>query len=205
MRLLSSSKNAPPLPGRRCLAWAAGIGCILGAIPADAEVLGTYVVNGNGTVTYTYQVDNTAGSFDVSLWSLEFPFATPDWNQLDTLTGGSVSIPNAHWVADAGVPVGGLSAQDFLSLDPAGDVVAGFLVGEFSFTSSYLPGPIAFFEYSPLGDFVTGTTTGPAILPPTAAIPEAGGWWAGVALTGLAALSARWRTHANTRRGTELH
>ncbi len=59
----------------------------LAALPASADVIATFVVNGDGTVTYTYEVDNTAGAFDIALWSLEFPFATPDWDQLDTFSG----------------------------------------------------------------------------------------------------------------------
>jgi hypothetical protein len=161
-------------------------------LPASADVIATFVVNGDGTVTYTYEVDNTAGAFDVALWSLEFPFATPDWDQLDTFSGGQVGVPGPSWYADAGIPVGGLSAQDFLALDPAGDILVGSLLGGFSFTSSRLPGPIAYFEFSAVGDSVSGTTLGPAFDPPSA-IPEPSTWVAGSTLLALAALGTGWR------------
>lgn len=161
---------------------------------APAEVIATFVVNGDGTVTYTYEVDNTAGAFDVAAWSLDLPFATPDWDQLDVLSGGGVGIPNASWFAAAGIPVGGLSAQDFVSLDAAGDVLLGTTLGGFSFTSSYLPGLVDYFEFSALGDSATGQVLGPALLPPPA-VPEAGGWLAGAMAVGCAAGMAgrRWR------------
>lgn len=162
------------------------------AFSAAAEVVGSFVVHGDGTVTYSYEIDNTGGTFDIALWSLEFPFAPPDWNPLDNLTGGDVIVPNAIWFAQAGTPVGGLSAQDFLSLDPAGDVLAGTSLAGFSFTSRYLPGSISFFEYSAGGDSASGTTVGPAVAP-NHAVPDGGGWWADATLAGVALVEVRRR------------
>lgn len=164
------------------------------ACQVPADVVATFVVNGDGTVTYTYEVDNTAGAFDVAAWSLEFPFATPDWDPLDVPSGGGVGVPNATWFAAAGIPVGGLSAQDFVSLDATGDVLLGTTLGGFSFTSAYLPGLVDYLEFSALGDSVSGQVLGPALLPPPA-VPEAGGWLGGAVAVGFAAgvMGRRWR------------
>jgi hypothetical protein len=146
---------------------------LLGAWPGISfgAISGSFVINGDGTVTYSYVVDNTAGSFEISLWSLDFGFPTPDWNQLDVPSGGDVEIPDLNWFATAGVPVTGISAQDFLAIDPAGDVPTGQSLSGFSFTSHYLPGQIAFLEFSADGISAGGTTVGPAFL---LSVPDGG-------------------------------
>lgn len=130
---------------------------------ASATIIGTVVDNGDGTHTYSYEVDNSAGAFDVAVWSLEFAFAAPDWDQLDTFSGGDVSVPNADWFADAGIPVAGLSAQDFVSLDPAGDVLIGNTLAGFSFTSAYQPGLVDWAEFAATGASASGRTIGPVV------------------------------------------
>lgn len=129
--------------------------------PVFATVIGSHVLNGDGTVTYSYVVNNSGGAFDVAAWSLEFGFATPDWDQADTLSGGAVTVPNADWFASAGIPVTGLSAQDFLSLNPGADVAIGQSLLGFSFTSRFLPGLITYEEFSADGAAFTGQTVGP--------------------------------------------
>ncbi len=161
-----------------------------------ADVLGSFVIHGDGTVTYFYNVDNSAGLFDVAAWSLEFDVGAPDWNPLDVFSGGDVAVPDPIWFADLGVPITGASAQDFLSLDPTGDVAVGSMLAGFSFTSSFLPGPVTYHEFSASGESATGTTIGPATLATT--IPEAGGWVgaSGLAVLTLLGMKLRWRAAA---------
>lgn len=173
-----------PRSGLRALALSLACAAAV-TTPISAEIIGSFVLNADGTVTYTYQVDNTAGLFDIAAWSLEFDFASPDWIPLDSLSGGDVDIPNALWFADAGIPILGSSAQDFLSLDPAGDVLVGDLLAGFSFTSHFQPGTVTFHEFSAIGDSFSGSTVGPVA--PTVAVPEGGTWIAGQFLVGLAA------------------
>jgi hypothetical protein len=151
----------------------------IAASSVSGAVIGSYVDNGNGTFTYSYQVDNSSGLFDVAAWSLEFGFAAPDWNPLGVPDGGDVTVP-ANWFADAGIPVAGASAQDFLSLDEGSDVLRGAQLGGFSFTSTRLPGSIGYAEFSAAGESATGTTFGPT----TAVVPEVGSAY----LIGLGAL-----------------
>jgi hypothetical protein len=160
---------------------------LLGALvaaSASGNVVGSYVINSDGTVTYSYVVDNTGGSFDIAAWSLEFDFATPDWDPLSATSGGGVVVPNSNWDASQAVAIAGLSAQDFLSLDSSTDVVVGAKQSGFSFTSRFLPGTIRFNEFSADGSgFNSGSTVGPLVV----AIPDGGavGWMglaAGVAL-----------------------
>jgi hypothetical protein len=157
---------------------------LLSTLSANALVSGSSLDNLDGTYTYSYRIDNTAGTFDISAWSLEFPFLLPDWDPLDTFSGGDVSVPNLSWFASAGIPVSGLSAQDFLSLDPAGDVLVGNSLDGFSFVSAFAPGTIPYHEFSPLGDSASGNTVGPALR--VVAVPDGGagaliiGWlWLG--------------------------
>ena len=154
----------------RCAFAVIALALVAGASPADATIVGSSAANGDGTFTYSYTVDNAAGDFDVSAWSLEFAFATPDWNPLDVTSGGDVAVPNLDWVADVGIPTSGASAQDFLSLDPSGDVAVGAALGGFSFTSSIAPGTVLYREFSALGDSVAGTTVGPRLVPEPSAL-----------------------------------
>jgi hypothetical protein len=131
-------------------------------IRSQALVSGTVTGNPDGTFTYAYTVNNSSGPFDIGAWSLDFGITLPDWDQTDTLSGGSVSIPNADWFATAGTPISGQSAQDFISLNPAADVAVGSVLSGFSFTSHHPPGPATYHEFSGSGDSATGQTVGPA-------------------------------------------
>lgn len=159
----------------------------LASLPASGVVLGTHQLNPDGSVTYSYVVDNTAGSFDIASWSLDLDLAIPDWDQLDVSFGGGVEVPSLDWFASAGIPVAGLSAQDFLSLSPTGDVVIGQMLAGFSFTSAFLPGIVTYYEFSAAGESSTGTTIGPASV---AHVPEAGVGLGLFAITMLATLAA---------------
>lgn len=151
----------------------------LGHPAADAGVVGSAQANGNGTYTYSYTVDNTGGTFDVFAWSLEFniPVGQIDWNQLDQAGGGDVVVPNADWIAQAGVPtLGGLSAQDFFSLDPLADVLIGNKLTGFSFVSAFPPVQTVYtLEFGALGDSITGTTVGPGR--GSTGVPDSGTTW----------------------------
>jgi len=149
----------------------------------NAAVQGTATDNGNGTYTYDFTVDNSGGNFDIFAWSLEFNFGLPDWNQNDTPIGGDVTVPNSGWAAQAGTPTTGLSAQDFLSLDPSTDVLAGSMLSGFSFTSAFPPGEVSYNMFSPLGESGSGTTVGPALV--TGRVPDSGPGLVGFAVIGL--------------------
>jgi len=155
------------------------LGGLATAPRADATILGTATPNGDGTFTYAYSADNSSGAFDVAIWSLEFGIPVPDWNPLDTAAGGDVSVPNPNWVAGAGIPLLGQSAQDFISIGD--DVLTGGVLGGFSFKSSYAPGHATYFEYSAGGDSTSGNTIGPAL----ASVPEGGVGAFGLAAIGL--------------------
>ena len=133
-----------------------------------ATVIGSALDNNDGTVTYSYEVDNSLGNFDISVWSLEFKII-PDWDQVDTLGGGDVEVPNLDWFADVGIPNVGLAAQDFNSFDK---IVMGDLLGGFSFTSSFAPGNVTYFEFGSSGESFVSTTVGPSVL----AVPEPSTW-----------------------------
>jgi hypothetical protein len=138
---------------------------LIGARPAVANLTVTTVTNPDGTFTYSYIVDNSSGSFDISILSLDLPIATPDWDQLDQFSGGDVAVPDSNWFASAGIPVFGNSAQDFLSLDPSSDIGVGEVLGGFSFSSAFAPGQVWFHEFSALGDSTSGFTVGPVAIP----------------------------------------
>ena len=166
----TSPRCFQPRPCSRALL--AGVMLFAGTMgTAAATIIGTSVDNGDGTYTYSYEVDNTDGAFDVAVWSLEFAFAPPDWDQLDAFSGGDVSVPN-DWFAGVGVPFAGLSAQDFVSLDSGGDVLVGDILAGFSFTSSYQPGLVDWAEFASAGDSASGRTIGPVFVH---AVPEPGG------------------------------
>ena len=144
------------------LARFAPIALALVAVPGNfGNIVGSSAPNADGSVTYSYIVDNTAGSFDVAAWSLEFGFSLPDWIQSDTSQNGNVTVPNLNWFADKGTPVTGESTQDFISLNTDGDVKAGTTLEGFSFRSSFPPGLITFQEFSADGGSIMGTTVGP--------------------------------------------
>lgn len=187
------TKNSQPTPGPRSLAGVrnALLASVLltPALPSAAGVIGSFTANGDGSYTYFYEVDNRGGAFDVALWSLEFDFATPDWNQLDSASGGDVGLPDPLWLADAGTPVTGLSAQDFVSLDPSADVAVGAVLGGFSFISSRAPGQVAYHQFSPAGDSSSGFTIGPVT-----AVPDGTGSTLGLLLIAAASGVALCRT-----------
>jgi hypothetical protein len=164
----------------------AGLLLLTAALPLRAVIIGTSALNPDGSYTYSYAVDNTSGVFDISYWSLEFDFATPDWDQADTFAGGGVTVPDAGWFAMAGIPFSGLSAQDFLSLSPSADVVTGASLSGFSFTSWFAPGQVTFAEFDPFGSASTqGSTVGPSSRD-GAAVPEGPGPYALMAAAFLA-------------------
>ncbi len=167
------------------------VACVLLAVatPVFGDVIGTDVQNADGTVTYSYLIDNTTGTFDIAAWSLNFGLPTPDWNETETVSGGSVTVPNANWIADRGTPLDALSAQDFLSLNPGGDVARGQTLAGFSFTSRFQPGPVGYSEFSADGNSVGGETIGPV----TRAVPENAGPVEAVALAAITVFTARVR------------
>ena len=165
LRFLSAAIDGSSLI--RCIALAAAL--LLPAAPVSATIIGSAFDNGDGTFTYSFEVDNSSGSFDIAVWSLELEFL-PDWDQLDVFSGGGVAVPDPGWTADAGIPVAGLSAQDFISLGPDSDVLVGATLGGFSFTSAYRPVLVTWYEFSALGDSATGSVIGPGAAP----IPEPG-------------------------------
>jgi hypothetical protein len=171
---------------RQVYSATAGLLLLTAALPLRAVIVGSSVLNLDGSYTYSYTVDNTSGAFDISFWSLEFDFAAPDWDQADTVAGGGVTVPNAEWFAMAGTPVSGLSAQDFLSLSPSTDVLAGTSLSGFSFTSWLAPSLVTFAEYDAFGSNSTlGSTVGPSSAP-ARAVPEGSGPYALMAALFLA-------------------
>lgn len=165
----------------------AGLLLLTAALPLRAVIVGSSVLNPDGSYTYSYTVDNTAGAFDISYWSLEFDFAAPDWNQADTLSGGDVMVPNDGWFALAGIPLSGQSAQDFFSFWPSGDVWTGTTLSGFSFTSWFAPAQVTFIEFDPSGSAsAQGSTVGPSS-EGAATVPEGSGPYALMAAAFLAA------------------
>jgi hypothetical protein len=157
------------------------------AIVTHGNVVGTYTDNNDGTVTYFYKVDNRFGLQDVAMFSLEFAFAAPDWNTDDEPAGGDVKVPN-DWFASLGIPIGGLSAQDFAGFVPGAEVTMGAILSGFSFTSSFRPGMVNWFEFPASGGLAAaGTTIGPAA---SHSLPESNLWAEGIALTALLAFGA---------------
>jgi hypothetical protein len=156
----------------------AGLLLLTAALPLRAVIIGADTLNADGSYTYSYKVDNTSGAFDISYWSLEFDFATPDWDQTDIFAGGGVTVPDAGWFAMAGIPLTGQSDQDFLSLSASGDVVGGASLGGFSFTSWFAPALVTFEEFDAFGSASTqGLTVGPSS-GAAAAVPEGSGPYA---------------------------
>jgi len=163
----------------------AGFLLLASALPSRGNVIGTSTANLDGSYTYFYVVDNTAGAFDISSWSLDFAFAAPDWNQADVGSGGSVAVASVDWLAGPGIPVVGLSAQDFLSLGPWSDVLIGTSVDGFSFTSWFAPGSVTFSEFDAFGESSNqGKTVGPSARIDT--VPEGGGSYSLLAAAFLA-------------------
>jgi hypothetical protein len=167
-------------------------GAVLLTLPfqLNAIIIGSATDNGDGTYTYDYTVDNTAGTFDVFAWTLEFDLAPTDidWDQFDSSFGGDVVVPNVDWVAQEGIPaLGGSSAQDFQSISFAGDVLIGETLSGFSFVSSHAPSTAVFtVEFGIFGESATGTTVGPGL---ASAVPDGGSTlgllFLGVTLVGI--------------------
>ena len=145
----------------------------------------------NGTVGWAggrYELTTIAGArlFPVTIrsvaWTLDFNIV-PDWDQLDTAAGGDVIVPNASWIAQAGIPVAATAAQDFFSLDPGADVLTGTSLSGFSFTSSHAPGQVDYFEFGALGESARGTTVGPVGSAPVIPEPSTFAVWSLLSLT----------------------
>lgn len=129
-----------------------------------ASVLCDVTDMGAGKYKYAYTVDNTAGSFSIWTWTLEFKVA-PDWNQDEVAFGGDVNVPPL-WAAYAAGAPGGPPTQAFVSLASA-DIAAGRSLGTFAFVSSWRPGTVDWYVFGPAGDFQGGTVAG---------VPEPSGW-----------------------------
>ncbi len=140
----------------------------LSAGTVNAFIIESHTLNQDNTYTYSYTIDNSLGEFDIQSWSLDFPII-PDWNQNDffSIPAGEVMLPNSGWTALPGTPVFGLSAQDFVSLNASFEVEAGQTLGGFSFTSSFAPGGIAFYEFGTDAQSNTGMIVGPIPEPET--------------------------------------
>ena len=175
-----------------------GVGVSFCERNALGVVLGAVVANGDGTITYTYLVDNSAGTFDIAGWSLEIPRRNADWNPSDQFSGGDVTVPNAGWFASTGIPgADGWFAQDFLSIDPASDILVGDGLGGFSLTSSLLPELVPYYEFSADGLSTSGMTMGPARMP--VGMAEGGGPYSALAMGALAMMTIRWRSGQRRR------
>ena len=147
----------------------------LAGLELKGDILGTVQDNQNGTYTYSYAIDNNTG-FDIFAFSLhmDIPAAQIDWNQNDITSGGDVTVPTGSapnfetaWLAAAGIPFVGQSAQDFIAFDlfGAGDVTPGNSLNGFSFTSSFPPTLIVVsLESGPFGDSQVGSTVGPGLV-----------------------------------------
>ena len=143
---------------------------------ARAVVLASVVQNADLSYEYSYEIDNSAGTFDIFLFSLEFDFPVEDrdWNPVDILNGGEVLTPLQSaadpfddWAAVEGVPITGEFAQDFFAVGPLGegDVLVGESLGGFSFTSAFAPREVTFTAFSPGGASTTGLVVGPSSIP----------------------------------------
>jgi hypothetical protein len=152
----------------------------------QASLVGVATDNGNGTYTYSYTVDNSAGAFPVVAFTLDFPFASSaiDWNQSTGV------VTPAGWVGFPGIPTTGLSAQDFLSTSPAADVAVGSTLGGFSFTTAHPPVTIPYITFGASGQTQAGTIVGAG---PTA-VPEPGTALAALLLISIVAARPLRRT-----------
>jgi hypothetical protein len=161
---------------------------------AFASITGSANANADGTYTYSYTVDNSSGRFDLAAWSLEFNFPTPDWDQFDAPTG-DVQVP-LGWGAQPGIPVTGLSAQDFFTLSPNDDVKVNSTLNGFSFTSRFQPGTVLFSEFAEAtGAANSGSVVGPAAT--TQTVPDSGTGFGLIALGTIATLRAlNWQRHS---------
>src|SRR5688572_9469633 len=151
---------------REAYSAAGGLPLLTAALPLRAVIVGRSVSNPDGSYTYSYTVDNSLGAFDISSWSLEFDFAAPEWDQADAFAGGGVAVPNAEWFAMPGIPLSGLSGQDFLSLSSSSDILAGTSLSGFSFTRWFAPSLVPFAEFDALG---SSSTSGSPLSPPSPA------------------------------------
>jgi hypothetical protein len=148
--------------------------CFAIHLPVRGIIIGSAVDNGDGTHTYQYTIDNSAGNFDVIGFTLEFPLRQDqiDWDPLDIFAGGDVFVPSDDWIADIGIPtVGGQSAQDFFSIQFTGDVLIGEILSGFGFTSRFTPGLSTHtITYGAAGENIIGLVIGPDL----ASVPETG-------------------------------
>ena len=150
-----------------------GIVSLFFSQPIQAIIIGSVADHGDGRFKYSYTIDNSAGTFDVFAFSLEFALTENqiDWNPLDVFSGGEVEVPTADWIASLGIPTTGASAQDFISLSFVSDVLVGQSLSGFSFVSSFAPTLATFtVEFGSLGESATGLTIGPGA--PPAGVPE---------------------------------
>lgn len=120
---------------------------------------------------YSYTVDNSQGSFDIWMWSLEFNFL-PDWVMTETEVGGEVTVPT-DWLAQEGIPNSAVATQDFLTF--TADVLVGETVAGFSFVSAFPPGSVGYSQYGVTGDVFSGNVLGPTSVPDGGALV---GLWA---------------------------
>lgn len=148
-------------------------------LPFNLNAAVSVVVSGNSSTgfTYTYSVANDQ-SFPISQWALEFdiPEADLDWDRQDLSLMGDVTVPlqdpmifTDDWAARPGIPVTGLSAQDFFASDDlgGGDILLMETLDGFSFTSGFAPGPVIFREFGPAGQSSLGTVLGPVVPEPS--------------------------------------
>lgn len=179
------------------LGLACCVSLLLMAPKSEGEIIGLATENLDGTFTYRYSVDNSKGTFDIFAWSLELDIFS-DWDMRDTFAGGDVIVPSADWFADSGFPIGGIAAQDFLTL-AGGDVLMGDILGGFEFTSRYVPGVVRYHEFEgTVGLSANGLTLGPTMI-----IPESvRGAWIVTVLCGLTA-TTWWRGRNFRETGTQ--
>lgn len=177
--------------GRSARILVAGL-LILGSRAGLGQISSSYDANPDGSYTYHFQVDNSAGASAIMGWSLGL--VRMDWDPTDLSLGGDVTVPG-NWVALPGIPVGTPFAQDFLSLDPAFDVLPAGTLDGFSFTSLFGPGLLPYTVFGSDGSSSGGQVIGP-LIPAVGIIPESS--FSGLA-AGVAALLMVWVRVGATR------
>ena len=146
---------------------------LLTALPARAIVTGSATLNGDGTYTYSYEIDNTFGTFDVIGWTLELSLLPTeiDWDPNDIVFGGDVTVPSRLVRPEQRFQVwAAVRRRISFRLGATGDVPAGQTLSGFSFTSAFAPVSTAFtLEFGALGESLRGSTIGPGR---AAAVPD---------------------------------